>query len=49
MRDEAKIVEELNAVQGVAMDIEGYYSPNLSKATEAMRPSPTLNAIVDAI
>ncbi len=47
--NEAKIVEELNTVQGVAMDIEGYYSPSPSKATESMRPSATLNAIIDAI
>ncbi|MFK7771087.1 MAG: NADP-dependent isocitrate dehydrogenase [Saprospiraceae bacterium] len=47
--NEAKIVEELNAVQGVEMDIEGYYSPSPSKATESMRPSATLNAIIDAI
>ena len=46
---EAKIVEELNAVQGVAMDIEGYYYPSPAKATEAMRPSGTLNAIINAI
>jgi isocitrate dehydrogenase len=49
MSKEAKIVEELNGVQGVAMDIEGYYSPSPSKATESMRPSATLNAIIDAI
>jgi len=47
--NEAKIVEELNAVQGVAMDIEGYYSPSPSKATESMRPSATLNGIINAI
>ncbi|MFK8005879.1 MAG: NADP-dependent isocitrate dehydrogenase [Saprospiraceae bacterium] len=47
--NEAKIVDELNAVQGVAMDIEGYYSPSPSKAKDAMRPSATLNAIIDAI
>ncbi len=47
--NEAKIVEELITVQGVAMDIEGYYSPSPSKATESMRPSATLNAIIDAI
>jgi len=47
--NEAKIVEELIAVQGVAMDIEGYYSPSATKASESMRPSPTLNAIIDAI
>lgn len=47
--NEAKIVEELNAVQGAAMDIDGYYFPNTSKAAAAMRPSATLNAIIDAI
>ena len=47
--NEAKIVEELNTVQGAAMDIEGYYSPSAAKATESMRPSATLNAIIDAI
>lgn len=47
--NEAKIVEELNAVQGAAMDIDGYYFPDASKASDAMRPSATLNAIIDAI
>lgn len=47
--NETQIVEELNAAQGVPMDIGGYYYPNLSKATEAMRPSATFNAIIDAI
>ncbi len=49
MSNEAKIVKELNTVQGAAMDIEGYYSPNPSKASDAMRPSATLNAIVNTI
>ncbi|MFT5913884.1 MAG: isocitrate dehydrogenase [Flammeovirgaceae bacterium] len=47
--NEAKIVDELNSVQGVAMDIDGYYSPSAAKATDSMRPSGTLNAIIDAI
>ncbi len=47
--NEAKIVEELVSAQGVPMDIEGYYSPNPELATAAMRPSATLNAIIDAI
>ena len=47
--NEAKIVEELVSAQGVPMDIEGYYSPNPALATVAMRPSATLNAIIDAI
>ncbi len=47
--NETQIVGELNSVQGVAMDIDGYYSPSPTKASEAMRPSPTLNAIIDRI
>lgn len=49
LSNEVKIVEELNAAQGTAMNIDGYYSPSDAKATDAMRPSATLNAIVDAI
>ncbi len=41
--NEAKIVEELNSVQGQAMDIDGYYSPSLELMAKAMRPSQTLN------
>lgn len=47
--NEAKIVEELNAAQGVTVDIEGYYAPNETKAADSMRPSSTLNAIINAI
>ncbi len=47
--NEAKIVAELNAAQGQPVDIGGYYRPNPSLTSKAMRPSPTLNAIVDAI
>jgi len=43
---EATIVAELEAVQGQAMNIGGYYFPDPLKATTAMRPSPTLNAII---
>ena len=46
---ELKIVDELNTVQGFAMDIEGYYAPNAAKTVDAMRPSATLNAIINAI
>jgi isocitrate dehydrogenase len=46
---EAKIVDELNATQGTAINIDGYYAPKPAKATDAMRPSSTLNAIVNAI
>jgi len=47
--NEAKIIEELLSVEGKAQDIGGYYHPNNAKATAAMRPSATLNAIIDAI
>ncbi len=46
---EAKIVGELNAAQGKPVDIGGYFRPNPALASTAMRPSPTFNAIVDAI
>jgi isocitrate dehydrogenase len=42
--NEAKIVEELLAVQGKPVDIGGYYRPALDKVSQAMRPSATLNA-----
>jgi isocitrate dehydrogenase len=47
--NEAKIDGELLAAQGKPVDIGGYYRPDDAKASKAMRPSPTLNAIVDAI
>jgi len=47
--NEAKINEELIAVQGKAMNIGGYFQPCDKLAEEAMRPSATLNAIIDAI
>jgi isocitrate dehydrogenase len=47
--NEAKIMDELMAVEGKAQDIGGYYRPNDAKTEAAMRPSKTLNAIVDGI
>ena len=47
--NEEKIVQELNDAQGQPVDIGGYYHPNNEMAAKAMRPSATLNAIVDAI
>jgi isocitrate dehydrogenase len=47
--NEQKIVSELNGAQGVKMDIGGYYRPDRKKATVAMRPSATMNAIIDGI
>ncbi|MEH3023550.1 MAG: NADP-dependent isocitrate dehydrogenase [Pseudomonas oryzihabitans] len=42
--DEAKVVAELNGVQGQPVDIGGYYHPDQAKTSQAMRPSATLNA-----
>jgi isocitrate dehydrogenase len=47
--NEAKINEELIGAQGKPQDIGGYYQPDPAKTEKAMRPSATLNAIVDAI
>ena len=47
--NEAKINEELLAAQGRPVDIDGYYFPDEEKAEREMRPSPTFNAIIDAI
>ena len=46
---EKEITAELLGVQGSAADIGGYYRPDDARATAVMRPSGTLNAIVDAI
>ncbi|MFT7519488.1 MAG: isocitrate dehydrogenase [Kiritimatiellia bacterium] len=46
---ESTIVTELTAVQGQPMDIGGYYLPNVKLAAAAMRPSTTLNGIIDAV
>ncbi|MEW7979007.1 MAG: NADP-dependent isocitrate dehydrogenase [Candidatus Sedimenticola endophacoides] len=43
----ARIVEELRQVQGQAVDIGGYYHPDRVLCGRVMRPSPTLNAIID--
>ena len=47
--NEDKIVQELIEVQGSAVDIGGYYLPNDDLASKAMRPSSTLNSIIDKI
>ena len=46
---ETQIVEELNAAQGAAVDLKGYYCVNPALAAEAMRPSATFNAILAAL
>jgi isocitrate dehydrogenase len=47
--NEDKIVQELNDAQGHPVDIGGYYLPNDDMTAKCMRPSATLNAIVDAL
>ncbi len=47
--NEGQINEELINAQGDPVDIGGYYNPNESKVSEAMRPSKTLNQIIDSI
>lgn len=47
--NEVKIIKELNSIQGTSINIQGYYSLMSKKAEEAMRPSPTLNNIIEAI
>jgi isocitrate dehydrogenase, NADP-dependent, monomeric type len=46
--EEKQITDELAAVQGQAVDLGGYFHPDESKATAAMRPSATFNRIIDA-
>ena len=47
--NEAKIVAELNAVQGKPVDIGGYYHADADKVSQVMRPSATLNAIIASV
>ena len=47
--NEDAINTELISVQGVTVDIEGYYSTNRTKTYAAMRPSNTLNSIIDGM
>jgi isocitrate dehydrogenase len=47
--NEAKIMEELMAVEGKAQDVGGYFHPNDELAEKAMRPSATLNEIINNI
>ncbi len=44
-----KITQELLAAQGKPVDIGGYYFPDDAKCAAAMRPSVTLNAIIDGM
>ncbi len=46
---EEQIMAELMAVEGKPQDVGGYFHPNDELAAKAMRPSQTLNAIIDSI
>jgi isocitrate dehydrogenase len=46
--NEQKIIDELKAVQGKKVDIGGYFQPDPARTEAVMRPSATLNAIIDA-
>ena len=48
LANEATIVNELNSIQGGPVDMGGYYKPDAVKVSAAMRPSATLNRILDA-
>jgi isocitrate dehydrogenase len=47
--DEPNITAELIDCQGDPVDLGGYYAPDLERATEVMRPSPTLNAALASL
>ena len=47
--NEVQIVAELNAVQGDAVDIGGYYQPDPEKLAKAMRPCRLFNEAIDAL
>ena len=43
------IIEEMNASQGIAVDIGGYYQPNPELVSKAMRPSQSFNGVIDSL
>jgi isocitrate dehydrogenase len=47
--NESIIISELNAVQGGSVELGGYYQPNPELASKVMRPSTTLNSMIDSI
>jgi isocitrate dehydrogenase len=47
--NEQTIVDELNSVQGSPCDVKGYYQPSSEAAEAAMRPSTTLNGIINSL
>ena len=47
--NETQIINELNAAQGGAVNLEGYYMPKTSIIEKEMRPSTTSNSIIDGV
>ena len=47
--NESKIVDELISIQGKPIDIGGYFMPDSILVSKAMRPSNTLNSIINTI
>ena len=45
----AKILNELDSTQGLEVDLGGYYHPDKEKVAKIMRPSPTMNSIIDDV
>lgn len=45
--NEAKIIDELNSAQGVSMNVDGYYKPDVELVSAALRPSVTFNGILE--
>ncbi len=48
-KNEAQIVEELNSVQGMPVDIGGYYRPDAERTAKAMRPSECFNRVLASL
>jgi isocitrate dehydrogenase len=48
-QDQEKVIAELNGAQGSPQDVGGYYLPDEDRVAAAMRPSATLNAIIDGV
>ncbi len=46
---EATIVAELKAASGKPVDLGGYYRPDVAKASAALRPSATFNAVLASL
>ena len=46
---EQTIVAEIRSAEGAPVDMGGYYLPDSGKTSAAMRPSPTFNAVIDAM